>query len=493
MRLIALLLLLTSSPALAQEVVLMLNMNYSSEELKAVKKIAAERGQRFEMIPPESTVPEVEPMFRYREKMLGDLITNFPNLDRVQLNVALQSIMRLGAEWRGNPQVATFLGNARMNELRSMTKKIFAAEAARGTLQEQLNKKAAEFKANGDRVDSLILSSHSDGSNLTGETTNRLSANDIGKLKADHPEIFDARHVMLMGCYNLTQPNHQVWRYNLFPKASMIAGFGFRAPSRYDPKSAKFITDQMTAAAKLDEQMLATGHALDPELVKATFKALASFTTDRHPGVVDYCYQVVEGKEGTWAHNCDEQWREIYEKKSTMLDYWSPLEPEKDPPQDGGGDLRAYYNLLQMACPAKKVNNPDVVDDPIAAERYRVTARENVIRLLYWWNVQNNFSTYYAGKLQQINEVLIAMDVDVMPKLDGTLSRVKFVREYHRIMEQTASMPTIQKFFENTYRPLLLLKGEDGVAAGESMSVEATLDRGAIPFNWIEGSTVVTQ
>ena len=51
--------------------------------------------------------------------------------------------------------------------------------------------------------------------------------------------------------------------------------------------------------------------------------------------------------------------------------------------------------------------------------------------------------------------------------------------------------PPLAYEFERLYGPLLSLKGEDTVAAGEKLSVAATLERGAIPFNWIEGTTVL--
>ncbi|WP_214679938.1 hypothetical protein, partial [Escherichia coli] len=90
----------------------------------------------------------------------------------------------------------------------------------------------------------VILSSHSDGSNLTGETSNRLSANEMVRLNQEEPELFGhARHVLLMGCYGMSRPHHEAWRHDLFPNASLLAGFGEKAPSRFDHTSAKFIRE----------------------------------------------------------------------------------------------------------------------------------------------------------------------------------------------------------------------------------------------------------
>jgi hypothetical protein len=157
----------------------------------------------------------------------------------------------------------------------------------------------------------------------------------------------------------------------------------------------------------------------------------------------------------------------------------------------GGGELRNFYNTLQAACPAQEADSEK--DDWRNSERLRVTLRENVIRLIFWWNVQQNFSTYFESDLRAMSARLSAAGVwSTMPRLDGAASRVDFVASYNKIdADLRHKDPRLARDFERLYGPLFYLKGEDTVAAGEKLSVEDTLARGAIPFNWIEGTTVL--
>ena len=206
----------------------------------------------------------------------------------------------------------------------------------------------------------MILSSHSDGSNLTGETTNRLSANDLYRLKREAPELFDnARHVLLLGCYSMTKAHHRSWRYDLFPNASLLAGFGLKAPSRFDNTSANFVRQVMGKAQELDQQLAQAGRALDPAYLDSAFRSLRAFTTGTYPGVVDYCYTMIEGQPGAFNRPCDETWKDLYSKKNQMRDYWS-IDPQRPPRRDppiGGGELRDFYNVLQSACLAQETDS----------------------------------------------------------------------------------------------------------------------------------------
>lgn len=492
-------LFLALESARAQNVILMVNMNYSSEELKALEEVAAARGQRVEMVPPRELIKDAEPMFLKRYHLQAELVKKLtppgekPS-DRLlsRIKRAMAGILRAGSGWTGDPEITNAMGAARISELHQMAQKVYQAEQKNGDMYDQLKRKAAELKTRGDRVDSIVLSSHADGSNLTGETTNRLSSNELTRLKLEQPFLFDsARHVLLLGCYNMTKPNHRTWRHDLFPTASMLAGFGIKAPSRFDQKSALFIRQTMATADRLDREMLRNGRALDPRYLETTFKQLSSFTTTKHPGVIDYCTSIVEGQPDTFTRDCDTQWRDLRAKKDKMRPYWSLTDPQEDPPSVGGGELRNFYNTLQAACPAKETASEKV--EWRSAERFRVTMREHVIRLIFWWNVQGNFSTYYKTEMQTMNERLARADVyDSMPKLDGSTSRVQFVRAYNSIAaELKEKNRSLFRDFERLYAPLLYLKGEDTVAAGEKITVEQTLARNAIPFNWIEGSTVM--
>lgn len=484
--------------ARAQDVILMVNLNYSSEELKALEEVAKARGQRVEMVPPRELISSAEPLFLKRYTVEAEVMKQLAGAQppseklRSRMKVAMAGISRAGPAWNGDPEIMSVIGSSRINELHQMAQKIYQAESRNGDIYDQLKKKANELKAKGEKVDSIVFSSHADGSNLTGETTNRLTSNELARLKQEQPSLFDSpRHVLLLGCYNMTKPNHRTWRNDLFPKASMIAGFGVKAPSRFDQKSSNFIRQTMSTADRLDREMVSAGKPLDPRYLDGVFKSLNTFTTAKHPGVIDYCYAISEGQPETFTRDCDVQWRDLYQKKAKMQAYWSLTEPKEDPPSESGGDLRNFYNTLQAACPAEET--PSERSDARNVERMRVTMREHVIRLIFWWNVQSNFSTYRQREISLMRSRLLNAGVrETVPSLDGSTSRIQFVSAYNTIeQELKARNPGLLADFQRLYGPLLFLKGEDTVATGEKMSVEQTLARNAIPFNWIEGSTVM--
>jgi hypothetical protein len=433
----------------------------------------------------------VEKMFTMRDRLQAELEREFPEEQPKDLKSALYGIMRDGPSWKGNPEIAAAVGASRASALADQAKEIAKQETQLGGMYDQLKREAELLKAKGDHVDSIIISSHSDGANLTGETSNRLSANDISKLKLEEPGLFDsARHVLLLGCYNMTKPNHEVWRYDLFPNASLIAGFGLRAPIRFDNSSPTFIRQIMKKAQELDLQMEAAGKPLDPNYLNNAFKSLSSFTSTAHPGVVDYCYNILEGQPGAYAHDCDSQWADIYTKLAQYKDYWELPNIREDPPPGDGGVLRVLYNTLQAACPAKET--PSQKDDWENSERLRGTLKEKLIRLINWWNIQQNFATYEDGDIQSMNARLAIYGIPSMPKLDGTESRVDFVQVYNITLSKIkARNPNLANDFMKLYLPLYYLRGETTVAPNQSISIEDTLARGAIPFNWIEGSTVL--
>jgi hypothetical protein len=512
------LLLLASSAAKGAEVVFMVNMNYSSNELKALKEVAKGRGQRVVMVPPESLIPEAEELFAKRTEMEKKVRKLRPNLTVSEARVQVADFMRKGLDSTRDPGLNQSLANEAM-ELHQRSLRLSDKERKLGSIEEQIAAKAAELEARGDTIDSLVFSAHSDGSNLSGETSNRLSSSDITRLNNDHPELFaNPRHVLLLGCYNMTDTNHFRWRHGLFRNASLIAGFGVRAPSRYRKESADYIRQVLATADKLDEKMADQGSPLSKDYVKQVFKSLAAVTGTQ--SVLDYCLQIIEGQPGSRSLSCEEQWTTfLAQAKMIKADYLDLRDMRKDPPQeDDNTELRTFYNTLQGTCPAKEA--PQIPSDQWArAERYRTSIRESVIRLIYWWNVQKNFRTYFSHDLNELAEIFGEMGIEGgIPALDGTTSRVEFVRRYGQLR---SALKRYEMDIENNrhsasrnasgrrelarrekllsaalsrfkyYYPLYALEGEDTVGDEDRTGAASTLSRGGIPFHWIEPGAVL--
>jgi hypothetical protein len=486
----------------SSSVILMVNMNYSSKELEALKEVGKRRGQEVIMIPPESLIPLAERMFHARDEMEKKVRQLRPNWKDSQVRTQVADFMRHGgASDRDNALTSALSGE--VNTLHRLAMDLSAAESRNGPVEDQLRTKAAELRRQRKRVDTFVFSAHSDGTNLSGESSNRLSSSGVTRLAREFPELFkQPRHVLLLGCYNMTETNHFRWRHDLFSNASLVAGFGVRAPSRYRPISAQYVRDVLNTADALDDQMIASG-PLDRKYVENVFKKLAAVTNTQ--SVLDYCLGIIEGQPGARSLSCEEQWTVFRGRADTIhLEYLDLRNMTKDPSQDDSvTELRDFYNLVQATCPAR--NAPQIPRDQVErAERYRTSVRETLIRLIYWWNVQKNFRTYFSREFDELSGALRRAGIsETMPALDGTTGRVEFVKRYNAIdraireRKERARSPAEERAARDAeasfryFYPLFALEGEEMVGDTEKSGAESTLSRGGIPFHWIEGGAVL--
>jgi len=520
MFILILLALLGSAPAHAKEdVIFFLNMNYSSQELGAVERVAKRRGQRVEVIPPREMIPMVESLFKEKFKLEKRIKELRPEYNSAQVKNLVSDYMRNGIKAKGDPLLNDQLYES-LQSIQKKTMEVNRAELKLGSLEDLIRKRVKEIEARGSKIDAFITSSHSDGINLTGETSIRLSSASITRLSKTTPKLFrDPRHVLLLGCYNMTETNHFRWRNALFPSASLIGGFGVKAPSRYREISQQYIEEILDAADELDRQNGDSGQVITKDYLDKVFRSLAS-VKGTSSAVIDYCRHIIEGKPGARNLSCEDQWNAFRGRSQEIqAEYLDPRNPTKDPSLGADeGELRLFYNELQRLCRAHTA--PQMARDEVAAaERYRTVIRETLIRLIHWWDVQKNFSTYFSRDLQSLAQTLREAGVGTpLPKLDGTFSRVEFVKRHHAISQElqqrrdelesnrSYSSSRYGESYESDFElsqinrakeefrllePLLFLEGEDSVGDGNNSRPETTLAKGGIPFNWITTGTVV--
>jgi hypothetical protein len=505
---------------------LMVNMNYSSQELKAMREVGLKRGQKVYMVPPEEMIATAEPLFKLRISVEAKIKKLRPDWTKSKVQAAIGDFQRKGAASERDPALSQALSGD-VEELHRETLELDAAEKKLGSLESQIKAMAAKLKAGGHTVDTLALSAHSDGANLSGESTLRLSATDIDRIQQSYPEIFSKpRHVLLLGCYNMTDTAYGRWRHGLFTGASMIAGFGVQAPSRWRESAIKYIGDTLNTADLLDDQMLAKNSPLDPNLISRAFRKFASITNTQ--SVIDYCMNIVEGQPGNARIPCDEQWDSLMHQAKLINQEFLDLKSlQSDPPEDvNGGSLRTFLNQLQLTCPASE--NPNIpAREKAEAERYRASIKESVTRLIFWANVQVNFSTYFEHDIEDTAAMFKQLGLPFkMPILDGTTGRMEFVRAYNETEKSLEAMRDdiareqrrlatkdrmspadydrrrelarkdqyvreTYRSFSDLYESIYVLRGDTTVGDGDQSGVESTLRRGGVPFSWIESGTVL--
>lgn len=498
--------------AVAGEYAVMMNLNYSQKEWEAFKAASERCGRTPVSVPPEELIPVGEALFAKRDALGEKIKAARPNWKKDQIDGALEEIMRNGAEWQGDPEIAQAYAQS-IRSLHAQTKALNKIEEEYGSIASQFEETSNAIRRARGSIGSVAISAHADGWNFTGESANRLSWGDLDEVLRRNPRTFrDTQHVLLLGCYNMTANNRQHWN-TIFPYATMIAGFGVKAPMRTQKIARSYITENLDTACRLDQEMAEKGRPLNPAYVEEQFKKLPSVTGTQ--SVIDYCRQVIEGQKGAGnALSCDEQWTTMMAQAEQIQNTYLDLrDMKKDPPRydSATSELRIFYSALQGICPAKQAKQMEGQDADY--EFYRRSIIENTIRLIFWWKVQKNFNTYYQNELADLEEALAAAGVQTqIPALDGTTGRVEFVRAFNAMKDelnakkkeiqrarlkrgsrdldrQLEQVLATQKKFE-VLRPLFYLQGEHTVGIGDSTDTEGTLAREAIPFNWIEGTVL---
>lgn len=429
-RLVAFLFLCLAAPAFAAgEVVFMVNMNYSPEEMAAAKKAAQARGQEFVMVPPESDVRAGNDAGDARADLINELKKAKPGISETDQAAIASNALYYGTDGISDPALRRRLGS-RVERYRALTLAVQETEGKRGTIKSQIQEKLRELKAAGKRVDSFLVSAHSDGATLSGETSYALEQTELSALKSAHPELFEVRHVLLLGCYTTTETSTMMWREH-FPGASLIAGFEGRAPSRKRPAASNFITDVMAAADRLDKENMRRQEPLGRQAVTQALRALESvrITTS----AIDYCTHRVEGIPGVKV-SCDDQWLTFGAMVSEMdRRFLSTENPTENPPREVSGTvLRSFYNRLQALCPVENTSYPE--DQKQSFKALREQMRDRTLRMIFWWNVHKNFGVYYERDINALSEEMKQLDInEPLPKLDGSLGRKEFLKQVYAV------------------------------------------------------------
>lgn len=492
-------------PAFAADYAVMLNMNYSIAEWEAFQIAAKKCGRVPVSIPPTEMLPAGEALLAKRDRLRQKIAELRPAMKKKDLDIAVEEVMRLGKNWQADPAVA----NALQPEIQSLyehTKKFSAYEKEYGSIGEQFADIAQQIREAKSTIGQFAVSAHSDGWNFTGETATSLSWADLDDMMKKNPKIFrNTRHVLLLGCYNMTDNNREHWT-SLFPYASMIAGFGVQAPSRSKPVARAYITETLGTACALDDKLAQYGQALNPAYVEQCFKNLASVASTQ--AVVDYCRQVVEGLPGSRSKlTCDEQWAaalpQAEDLQAKYLDF-ATMSAEAPDTDDNSSVVKRFYTMLHGLCPASQASQLKGQEEDY--ERWRRSLKESLVRLRFWSRVQRNFNTYYTRELADLEESLVQGGVTTpLPSFDGSTGRVEFVRTHRKIEQEISALQNKaansgdKKRYQwlkqaeqqmKVLRPLYYLEGEHSVSKGQKISVEETLRLDAIPFNWIEGTVL---
>ena len=500
------LLSLSLSAQAQNNTIFMINLNYSKQEMEATKKVAAARGMHFVMVPPEHLVTQAEKNGALWENIKREAKKYKGGWSEAQFESALyglQQYFNIPADDRAHykdkiadpttKKIADALGKQFENYMAEKNK-LIKLESSLPTVYEQIRQMGQKFRAEGKRSDAVVISGHSSGAVLAGESSVSITEQQLRHAKSEFQEILSPRHLLLMGCYTTTEVARASWR-DAFPKVSMIAGFDARAPLRTRPASSAFIAETLATADRLDRQQLKSG-VLAPQTVNNAFKALESFKLTH--AALEYCH--VHVTKNTKNISCDDQWGQFIAWAQQVTNDYFAFPPLKDPPEQTDGTvLRGFYNQLQQIC---DIRNATGIPEAERAEwtKYRDIYRDMAIRLIFWRNVQKNFGVHHANDFKRLQETLDEAGLNLkVPKLDGNQGRVAFGKFYTDMVNGLNAH--LNKKSEEVYKETDPVKQKEKLDALTNYQQKivsriqfidglVTLDPANVPFAWVEPGVV---
>lgn len=305
-----------------------------------------------------------------------------------------------------------------------------------------LHNKLAESN---EKIGTLVISGHSGFDGFQGETNLTLTQNELNQLVGLTNNLFsETKHVLLMGCYSNTLSANKNWRTSdFFKNATLIGGFGGRAPLRNQSASSNYIKETLLTADKLDLKLIQakSSNQISPDLIKEFFQSLKSL--QQTFSAIDYCY-VYMNRAPVLVKDCFIQWKEfnaLYEKNFNNYIGDLSILPNENPPRikrnsrnNPTSKLREYYNNVQAMCP-----RPESIEylpnrNNFASNNERDAAIQKTIRAIFWWDIQKNYSENYKNKINVLNGQLNNMKINIkLPVLDGNLGRIEFLKSMQEI------------------------------------------------------------
>ena len=462
----------------AKNVVVMINLNYSVKELEAVQKAAKARGQEVIVIPPETDIPFGNEINNQRKKLVDDIAKKSPEMPRKQIEKIVEKVQLNGAkellpEWQKElaPQAEA---------LAIDSKKLFSLEKERGSVTKQLLKLDSELKTAANELHTLVISGHSNGEKLFGESTYALNHKDLLEIKKRTSLLPQIQHLLLLGCYTTTPMERNRWKTNFTPNLSLMAGFLGQSPSRYRKVGWDYIEQVMAKAQELDEALEAKQNAVTTDIVQRTFTSLSSFQNTSSPNL-DYCGIVVSKKD--FKESCKVQW-ELFRNKSIRIgkEYFDLTNPTKEPPTDtSNSELREYYNMVQELCVLDSENYWPK-EETLRLKKLRTKIRDNAFYLIHWWALQENYRRAHQKDIDALSAKLNEIKLPAkLPSLDGNTSRKDFL----------SGVQSIQNSIILAYKSgkISAESSKAALAALHSAYYDLMTLSHKIPPNWIEANT----
>lgn len=220
------------------------------------------------------------------------------------------------------------------------------------------------------KMERVVLSGHSVGSEIWGDDNGEISFDAFIELSAIFPKaVAQVRHVMMSACYGGGEANMDKY-HAMFPNLESVWAYHDSSPGTWS--GAMKHMDKWETATEPDKD--ASG--VDPSLAAGTRKS----------GNVSTWNQT-DGYQGAEPITIEEVESQLSDNESTFDDHYAGSVEVTD---TQNGPLRGYYNIVQR-----------YLAHPEAGDRATYEGRRDVtIRLIFWGIVRGKFAEHHKSDLE---------------------------------------------------------------------------------------------
>lgn len=356
----------------ARAEILFLGFNPAEGEIKVVEQIARERGEKL------ITFPRPDPALIARH---AALTRERERLSRAEDRAKDQELAKI---------------TARMAEIDHEIEELETAlEGRPGALEALLE----ELAAAGTKLSSVVISGHDGNGDFWGPY-GRISSENLTALFKKYPALHaETRSLALLGCYTSTVGALETYWKGVIPSVRIVGGYGGSGPLA----SQKLGHEYLRAFLRRDQKL---GAAKTPQELMSQFKSLPA---------VRQLTAAIATREAL-ANGSSARSIEDYYKDCEKIDTNSPLRKTydcyvrgdqgcEDPPRDTKkGVLRQFYNEVHGMdhCRALLTIKGDA----------GLPAGKEVLALLYFHAVRENFSRIHAGELKTVSALLQKLGIE---------------------------------------------------------------------------------
>lgn len=441
-------LILTSLNAYSD--ILFFDLNYSVNEVEAIRKIAQVRNEKLLLFPDRSHVDEAQLEKQWR--LVNELERQRSNC----LNNGQKDCSDLDKKFRQAKDL--------MNQLTASIKKIDPSELER----------IISSLGSNSNISLVAFSGHSGLGGFTG----LFGGLDFASTKAafdKNPEALKkTTTILLLGCYSGTlNVLYNLWQ-KTFPSVKLFAGYEKRSPLGIRPESARFLTNMIQAESRLlNASSLAQAHAV--------FKSIGLVAElDGTALLKDYFLSYAEsGSIQDMLSRCGQFPEDLYK----IYQCYDKGEPGcENPPVNHQGPLREFYSFLQI--------NSHCSD--LLKEKYPdIPTKDYLIRLIYLDNIKSNFRDHYRNEINIFSKILSEVNLPQNYSVENYLnqSRAQNIALDKSFQDDLLSLGMSDGSFSvapNADKLEILQFSQSLLKSALNMSEYRQLSEPCTPFSWVD-------